>query len=85
MFRIQLSTASQPDFGYHSTDLDQVTFGRIVTGQPVLAQGEGQDRISIEDVYYCAIWNPDVCEYVNNLTPDQVPAAYVAYAREIYP
>ena len=85
MFRLLLSTDSQPDIGYQNRDLDQATFERIASGVRVEGDDEAQDRISIETVYYTAVWNPDSECFVNDLAQDQIAAAYASYAREIYP
>lgn len=85
MFRLLLSTDSQPDIGYQNKDLDQATFERIATGVWVIGDAEAQDRISIETVYYTAVWNPDSECFVNDLSQDQIAAAYASYAREVYP
>ena len=85
MFRLLLSTDSQPDIGYQNRDLDLTTFELIATGVRVEGDAEAQARLSIETVYYTAVWNPDSECFVNDLSQDQIAAAYASYAREVYP
>ena len=85
MYRILLSTDSQAAIGYQNRDLDQTTFESIVTGAWVEGNAEAQARLSIETVYYTAVWNPDTESFVNDLAQDQIAAAYASYAREVYP
>ena len=85
MYRLLLSTDSQPDIGYQNRDLDLTTFERIATGAWVEGDAEAQARLSIETVYYTAVWNPDSECFVNDLSQDQIAAAYASYAREVYP
>ena len=85
MYRILLSTDSRADIGYQNRDLDLTTFERIGTGVWVEGDAEAQARLSIETVYYTAVWNPDAECFVNDLAQDQIAAAYASYAREVYP
>ena len=85
MYRILLSTDSRADIGYQNRDLDLTTFERIGTGVWVEGDAEAQARLSIETVYYTAVWNPDAECFVNDLSKDQIAAAYASYAREVYP
>ena len=85
MYRLLLSTDSQPSIGYQNRDLDQATFQRIASGEWVIGDDQAQARLSIETVYYTAVWNPDSECYVNDLSQDQIAAAYASYAREVYP
>jgi hypothetical protein len=85
MYRLLLSSDCQANVGYQNRDLDESTFQRIVTGEWVEGDAEAQDRLSIETVYYAGVWNPDAVCYVNDLSQDQIAAAYASYAREVYP
>jgi hypothetical protein len=85
MYRLLLSSDAQPDIGYQNRNLDQPTFERIASGDRVEADTEAQDRLSIETVYYTGVWNPDTMCFVNDLSQDQIAAAYASYAREVYP
>ena len=85
MYRILLSTDSQAAIGYENRDLDLTTFESIGTGVWVEGDAEAQARLSIETVYYTAVWNPDAECFVNDLSQDQIAAAYASYAREVYP
>lgn len=85
MYRLRLSTDSQPNIGHQNKDLDQDTFQRIVQGQWIEADAEAQDRLSIEIVYYTGVWNPDSNQWVADLAQDQISSAYESWFREIYP
>jgi hypothetical protein len=85
MYRLLLSTDSQPNIGHQNKDLDSATFERIASGEWVEADANAQDRLSIETVYYAGVWNPDAACYVNDLSQDQMADARASYAREVYP
>ena len=85
MYRLLLSSDYQANVGYQNRDLDETTFQRIASGEWVEGDQEAQARLSIETVYYTAVWNPDTNCYVNDLAQDQIAAAYASYAREVYP
>ena len=85
MYRILLSTDSRPGYRYQNRELDLELFARIVSGEWVEAEQAIQDTISIETIYYTGVWNPDAGQYINNLSQDQVVAAFESWSREMYP
>lgn len=56
---------------YVNLELTQEEFGALATGAST-ALGLG-------------VWSHDICDYVNTLTADQVPLAYVAWNRDCLP
>lgn len=90
MYRLRLQFDAWPDgYQHQNTDCDIATFVDIATGLRLLAIMSDDERalrdIDSGEAWYTAVWNPEINDWVNNLTREQAEAAYQDWSRPDYP
>jgi hypothetical protein len=87
MYRIKVSTATTDYVAYQNRDLTDAEFADLATGTVLPADEEVYtwDLQFAGPFFYNAVWNETLSEWCNNLAPELVDAARVAWWRENLP
>ena len=87
MYRIKVSTADVDYVAYQNRDLTDVEFADLATGTTMPANAEVYtwDLQFAGPFFYNAVWNETDNTWCNDLAPDLVDAARVAWFREDLP
>ena len=87
MYRIRVSTVDVDYVAYQNRDLTDTEFADLATGTELPADAEVYtwDLQFAGPFFYDAVWNETDSEWCNDLPPDQVDAARVAWWRENLP